>query len=78
MTRSPIPEIVNAVADAKGTDPYGLDLSLQEYVDTDALQLLADHDTASWRLSFQLPNHEVTVTGDGVVLVDGIQKEIWT
>lgn len=78
MTQSLIPEIVHAIADAKETDPYGLDLSLQEYVDTDAIQQLAAHDAATWTLSFQLPNHEVTVTSDGGILVDGVRRCVWT
>lgn len=62
-------EIVEEVAEAKGTDPTDLNYSLEEHIDTEALQLLADHSRSSWTLSFTLPEQEVTVTGDGVVRV---------
>lgn len=62
-------EVVEAVAEAKGTDPTDLNYSLEEHIDTEALQLLADHSRSSWTLSFTLPEQEVTVTSDGVVRV---------
>jgi hypothetical protein len=77
MSQSPVVEIVEAIADAKGIDPDEFDTPLQEFIDTDAIQLLATHDTASWTLSFELPNHNVTVTSDGLILVDGAREEMW-
>ena len=34
--------------------------------------------TSTWTLSFEVPDHSVTVTGDGVVLVDGdsVEREL--
>lgn len=69
--------IVEAVADAKGVDPTKVETPIPEHVDTEAIRLLAAHETASWTLSFELPDHNVTVTSDGLVLVDGAQKEVW-
>ena len=60
-----------------GIDSNEIDTPLQEYIDTEAIQLLASHDTASWTLSFELPDHNVTVTSDGLVFVDGAHDEIW-
>jgi hypothetical protein len=77
MPRSPIPEIVDAIADAKGTDPQRMDITLQEHIDADAIQNLADHETATWTLAFELPNHNVTVTSDGLVFVDGVRRHVW-
>jgi hypothetical protein len=71
-------EIVEAIADAKGIDSTELDVSLQEYIDIEAIELLAAHETASWTLSYQLPNHNVTVTSEGTVIVDGTRKEMGT
>lgn len=70
-------EIAEAVAEAKGVDPRELEVSLHEYVEMDALEQLLDHDAASWTFSFELPNHDVTVTSDGVVLVDGTRETVW-
>lgn len=64
-------EIVTAVAAAEGIAPSELDYALQDHVDVDAIQSLTDHSEGSWTLSFEVPRHDVTVTGDGVVLVDG-------
>jgi hypothetical protein len=74
MGRGPVVEIVEAVAEAKGTDPTDLSYSLQEHIDTEALQLLAAHSGSTWTLSFTLPEHEVTVTSDGVVRVHEKQE----
>lgn len=77
MTQSLISDIIEAIADAKGVEPEKLDISLYEYVEPDAIELLISHETTSWTLSFELPDHTVTVTGDGMILVDGTQKALW-
>lgn len=77
MVPSIISEITEGIADAKGIEPDKLDLSLYEYIDPDAIQQLASHETASWTLSFELPDHNVTVTSDGLVLVDGSREALW-
>jgi hypothetical protein len=77
MSHSPTVEIVEAIADAKSVDPDELNTPLQASIDTDAIESLAAHDTASWTLSFELPNHNVTVTSDGLILVDGVREQIW-
>lgn len=69
--------IVTAIADAKGVDPSDLDLVLHEYIDVDALESLSTHENSSWTLSFELPEHKVTVTDDGVVLVDESVEKVW-
>ena len=70
-------ELVRAVAAAEGVDPEELDFVVEEYVETDAIELLATHEGASWTLSFELPRHNVTVTSDGLILVDGSREETW-
>ena len=77
MSQSPVSDIVSAIADAKGIDPDELDYPLYKYIDPDAIDLMASHETASWTLAFELPEHTVTVTSDGLVLVDGAQQAIW-
>jgi hypothetical protein len=67
--------IVEALADAEGVDPTELEYSLQEYVDLDALDRLANHDGAEWTFTFELPAYEVTVQHDGRVRVADIQNE---
>lgn len=78
MDQSPVVSIIEAVADAKGVGPDELDTPIQEHVELEAIELLADHDAASWTLSFELPEHNVTVTSDGLVLVDGAREAVWS
>jgi len=77
MTDSVSLSIVEALADAEGVEPGDLDYTLEAHIDTDALAQLASHSSASWTLSFEVPDHEVTVEGDGRVLVDGYEKATW-
>jgi hypothetical protein len=77
MAPTIIPEIIKAIADAKGIQPAELDFSLYEYIDPDAIHQLASQETASWTLSFEVPNHNVTVTSDGLILVDGAKEALW-
>jgi hypothetical protein len=73
-----VKEIIGAVADAKNTEPEELDIALQNHVDTDAIQSLAEHQSDSWVLQFELPNHTVRVTGHGAIFVDGAQERTLT
>ncbi|MFB6301835.1 MAG: HalOD1 output domain-containing protein [Haloferacaceae archaeon] len=66
----PVVDIVRAVADAKGTAPEDLDVTIHEHVDADAIRQLAAHGSPSWTLSVDLPDHAVTVCGGGTVVVD--------
>jgi hypothetical protein len=75
MGRAPVVEVVEAVAEAKGMEPEDLEYPLESYIDTEALRLLTAHSSTSWTLSFELPEHEVTVTGEGVIEVDGKRGE---
>ncbi|RXK51393.1 HalOD1 output domain-containing protein [Halorientalis pallida] len=64
-------EVVRAVAEVDGVEPHELDYSLYDYVDTEALESLAAFDRSNWSLIFEIPDHEVTLTGTGELLIDG-------
>lgn len=64
-------EIVDALATTEHSAPQELAYSLHEYVDTDALRALATMEQTDWKLTFQVPDHQVTVTGEGRIHVDG-------
>lgn len=68
-------EIVTAVAGTDGVAPAELDYALQDHVDVDAIDTLSGHPDSTWTLSFDVPDHTVTVTSDGVILVDGDSTE---
>lgn len=77
MEESVALRIIDAVADANGVDATELEYALHDYVDTDALRLLATHG-GTWSLSFETPDHHVTVTSEGLILVDGERRDVWT
>lgn len=64
-------DLLEAIAEADGTTPESLDYSLNEYVDTDAVERLGRMDATNWKLTFQVPRHEVTLSGDGRIRIDG-------
>lgn len=71
-------QTIRSIADAKDVDPVELDVALQNWVETDALRRLVDHPSDAWRLQFELPDHTVTVTGEGVILVDGTEERTFS
>jgi hypothetical protein len=62
--------VVDALADATGTDPVALDPPLYEVVEPDALDaVVASSDDLS--VSFDYGDHRVVVHADGSVTVGG-------
>lgn len=64
-------EVLEALADADRVAPTELEYTLHDYVDPEVLVALADVDTR-WQFSFQVETHEVTITSDGRLFVDGV------
>lgn len=62
--------VVEAVADAVGTDPLELEPPLYHAIDLDALERLVENGSTKL-VRFEYVDHTVTVRGDGTVLVDG-------
>ncbi|GAA0534685.1 HalOD1 output domain-containing protein [Halorubrum ejinorense] len=73
MTQALIEEVARALADVESVEPHELDVSIEDHVSTDAIRDLVSHDSDSWRLRFETPNHVVEVTGTEQILVDGEQ-----
>ncbi|RXK49077.1 HalOD1 output domain-containing protein [Halorientalis pallida] len=76
MTRAnkPVVEaIVNAVARAEGVEPVDLSEPVFAFVDPDALDRLVTSASAQTALSvsFEAWGHEIGITADGAVTVDG-------
>ncbi|MXR51020.1 hypothetical protein GRX03_05290 [Halovenus sp. WSH3] len=67
--------VVGAIAEAEDCSPQALSYSLAEYVETGALATLAASEHTEWELTFEVPDHTVTVRGDGAVLVDDVLRE---
>ena len=68
--------VVTAIADAKEIDASELDIVLQDHIDVDALESLTAHESGTWSLTFELPEHTVTVTDDNVVYIDEPSEEV--
>jgi hypothetical protein len=66
-----ISEVIEAVAEADGMEPTELDM-LHEYIDPSILRKLAEQERAEWSLTFQYSDHQVTVTDQSQILVDGV------
>jgi hypothetical protein len=66
-----VEQIIEAIADEKGVDPLTLEISLQNWIDVEAIQQLVNHGSETWVLEFELPDHTVTITGENIILVDG-------
>ena len=63
--------VVRAIAVADGVEPHELDYSLHDYVATDAVRSMAATDNDDWKLTFEVPDHVVTLHGAGAIAVDG-------
>jgi hypothetical protein len=72
MNRSDaVTEVVEAIAEAEGIEPQELEYSLYQYVDPEAIEGLVEMDDTEWELTFSVPDHEVTVSSNGGIRVDG-------
>jgi hypothetical protein len=68
---NPVPQIVDAVAEAEGVEPVTLDPPLAEVVDPDALETLVEDSTASdLEVRFAYRGHDIVVDNSGRVQVD--------
>lgn len=64
-------EIVKAVAAADGVDPSELDV-LYKWINPEVLYTLYERDRGRWSFTFQFSDHQVTVTHDSRIIVDGV------
>ncbi|MFC7324749.1 HalOD1 output domain-containing protein [Halorubrum rutilum] len=66
--RSPIPQIIDAVAETEGVEPVTLDPPLAEVIDPDAVERLVENSTASdLEIRFAYRGHDVVVDDSGRV-----------
>ena len=70
-----IQSLIEEVADAKDKEPDELGLVLEDYIPTEAIQHLEEHESESWTLQFELPDHTVQIAGDGTILVNCTPKQ---
>jgi hypothetical protein len=75
VTDKIVAEIIKAVADSKDIDPSGLEMSIGEHADLEAIERFAEHTESSWRLSFELPQRRVYVESGRDVLVEKREEQ---
>lgn len=74
MKQTLLERVISAIADAKNVEADALEITLESHVSTDAIRALETHDSSSWRLEFETPDHVVTITESQEILVDGKTK----
>ena len=67
-------ELTQSLAAERGVEPTEVEETLHEHIDLEALERLSRHESGSWLLSFELPDHTVTVTSDRQITLNGHQK----
>jgi len=63
------PAIIEAVAEAEGVEPLDLSYSLNDYIDLDALEMLASRDGIEWWVQFRVKEYTVVIDGEGMIAV---------
>ena len=64
--------VVEALAEADRLDPAEVEYTLYEYINPGVLTQLAGDDENTWEFTFDVADHEVTITSDGRLFVDGV------
>lgn len=65
-------EVVRALAEADRLDLEEVEYTLYEYVNPEVLSALADYSSGSWEFTFEVADHDVRITSDGRLYVDGV------
>lgn len=74
MKQTLLERVINAIADAKGVEADELEIPLENHVSTEAIQALETHDSSSWGLEFETPDHVVQITEGNDIIVDNKPK----
>lgn len=69
--------VVEVVSEVEDVDPLELKPPLEPYVSMDALKHLGNHESSSWELPFDYLDHEMSITSNGWISVDGDQVRRW-
>ncbi|ELY61653.1 hypothetical protein C493_02276 [Natronolimnohabitans innermongolicus JCM 12255] len=67
-----IVDVVQALAEADRLELEEVEYTLYEYINPAVLTELADHDGGNWQFTFEIADHDVTITSDGRLFVDGV------
>lgn len=65
-------DVVTALAEADRLDLEEVEYTLHEYINPAVLTELASNDGGSWEFTFKVADHDVRITSDGRLFVDGV------
>lgn len=65
-------KVIQTLATADGVAPAEIDYNLSEHIDPETLIRLEDMDQGPWSFTFRVSDHQVTITDESTVLVDGM------
>lgn len=69
MKQTLLERVINAIADAKGVEADALEIPLERHISTEAIRALETHDSRSWQLEFETPDHIVEITNSNEITV---------
>ncbi|WP_336326331.1 HalOD1 output domain-containing protein [Halovenus sp. HT40] len=64
--------VVGAIAETEECAPHELEYTLYDHIETGALLTLVTSEQDDWELTFEVPDHTVTIHGGGRIVVDDI------
>ena len=73
MTDQLLSHVIEALAHADRVPIDELEYSLHDYIDPEALTLLNRHPSDYWELTFEVRDHDVTVTNEHAIIVDDVR-----
>lgn len=65
-------EVIKAVAKSDAVDPAAVDFTLSDYLDPEVLAKLEGMESAVWEFTFRVSDHQVQITHNGTIFVDGV------
>ncbi|MCU4753034.1 hypothetical protein OB919_13795 [Halobacteria archaeon AArc-curdl1] len=68
-------DVVEAIAQSDNIDSSEVEFTLAEYIDPGVLEKLENMDDSVWELTFRVSDHQVRLTHDGAIFVDGVKRE---
>lgn len=71
-------KVVEAIARSDNRAPSEVDFNLSDDIDPAVLEKLNDMEAGVWEFTFRVSDHQVRLTSDGTIFVDGVKHESGT
>lgn len=71
-----VESVIEGLARAENVPVDELDYALYDYIDPDVFVTLAAQEDATWEFTVEVADHEVLVTSEGSVFVDGVRADV--